>query len=342
MADESHWPETILINGVRRGSPYVRMVAGHMKCIPCDTWLQSPEHLLNKTHRQKCWWWCYGCNEPGYRQRPHCPNADWDSREINDRYWRSSHDSPPSDDLGPQDNGTQWARAAAQGSGGLGQGGRGKGKGKNAPRGSVGRNNDAAGGADGPAAAGSDDAAPSGSDGGGAAGAADGAAREADGGGAAADGAEPAPESDAIDPVEMNLDTASGQTVHYIDAIKCDIELLKTSLDGVANGMEDLRRALGAMITSNTLLTAEVTELKSRVSRSIDGQSAIERQLVNLDTVVQGMCMRGRPRPVPPGLSLSASTGALPPRNQHADSSDDQVHPPPGRAPPGAPSATAE
>eukprot|EP00959_Pyramimonas_sp_CCMP1952_P211866 4433753-Pyramimonas_sp.AAC.1 len=284
MADGRNWPETMLINGVRRGSPYVQMVAGHMKCIPCDTWVQSPGHLLNSRHRQKAWYWLYGCDQPGYRTRPHRPKADWESREINDRYWKD-HDSPPSDEQGTQDNGDQWARAAAQGLGGRGKGGRGKG----APCGSVGHATGAAGGADGRAAAGSDDGAARGSDGGSAAGAADGSARGADGGGAAAGGAADGAASDACDPMEMDLDAVScTRTKHYLDAITQDMGLIKNALEGVTKGMEDLRSALAAMITSNTVLTTEVMELKTRVNQSINGQTAIERQLANLDTVVQG------------------------------------------------------
>ena len=112
------WPETMIVDGKRVNSPYIFMESGHMKCRPCNMWIQSPGHLMsNPGHRSKAWYWCFGCDEPGYKTRPKCPNADWGSRQINERYWR---DSPVSDgpaqvqNQGAGGTARAWSKVAAK------------------------------------------------------------------------------------------------------------------------------------------------------------------------------------------------------------------------------------
>ena len=106
------------MNGVRQDSPYIWFTQGKFVCKPCDVILKNPDHLKKKTHLNKVWFWCYGCDEDGFRQRPKCPGADFDSRDINNKYWS---DIPGSEgqDQGQQHGGGQaWATAAASATGG--------------------------------------------------------------------------------------------------------------------------------------------------------------------------------------------------------------------------------
>ncbi|CAK0901261.1 unnamed protein product [Prorocentrum cordatum] len=73
-------PKTIIVDGRRVGSPYIQMVEGHYKCLPCNVWLQTPEHLKKLQHRNKAWHWCFGCNEAG-RRRQQC-NAELLAQKV--------------------------------------------------------------------------------------------------------------------------------------------------------------------------------------------------------------------------------------------------------------------
>eukprot|EP00959_Pyramimonas_sp_CCMP1952_P161881 3384704-Pyramimonas_sp.AAC.1 len=90
-----------------------------MKCAACKTWAQSPLHFESTRHRQQAWWYCYGRDQPGYKMKASCPQADWKSREINERYWKA-HDSPStSEDSQTVSNvWTASARGAASGAAG--------------------------------------------------------------------------------------------------------------------------------------------------------------------------------------------------------------------------------
>ena len=105
----TQWPETMIVDGQRVNSPYIVMRNGEFWCGACRVRLQAPQHLSKPQHNRKVWYWCFGCTDKGYTQAPHCAGADFESREVNDRYWR---DSPGSDEGQGQQRQAFTARAA--------------------------------------------------------------------------------------------------------------------------------------------------------------------------------------------------------------------------------------
>ena len=105
----TEWPETLIVNGQRVNSPYIVKNNGEFWCAACKVRLMSPQHLAKRQHVNKVWNWCYGCTDGGWNQKPKCEGAVFDSREVNDRYWR---DSPGSDEVQRQGGQAFSARAA--------------------------------------------------------------------------------------------------------------------------------------------------------------------------------------------------------------------------------------
>ena len=105
----TQWPETMIVDGQRVNSPYIVMRNGEFWCGACRVRLQAPQHLSKPQHNRKVWYWCFGCTDSGYTQAPHCAGADFESREVNARYWR---DSPSSDETQGQQRQAFTARAA--------------------------------------------------------------------------------------------------------------------------------------------------------------------------------------------------------------------------------------
>ena len=84
-------PEFVMTtSGLRIPSPYLEKRDDHWRCLACDTLLANAEHLQKKTHRNKAWYWCFGCTDAGYEQRARAPSVDFDTREITPKFWSNS------------------------------------------------------------------------------------------------------------------------------------------------------------------------------------------------------------------------------------------------------------
>ena len=84
-------PEFVMTtSGLRIPSPYLEKRDDHWWCLACDTLLANAEHLAKKTHRNKAWYWCFGCTDAGYEQRARAPSVDFDTREITPKFWSNS------------------------------------------------------------------------------------------------------------------------------------------------------------------------------------------------------------------------------------------------------------
>ena len=84
-------PEFVMTtSGLRVPSPYLEKRDDQWWCLACDTLLANAEHLAKKTHRNKAWYWCFGCTDAGYEQRARAPSVDFDTREITPKFWSNS------------------------------------------------------------------------------------------------------------------------------------------------------------------------------------------------------------------------------------------------------------
>ena len=104
-------PEFVMTRaGLRVPSPYIEQRGVGWWCLSCDCSLDNAAHLEKKTHRNKAWYWCFGCTDRGYEQRARAPFIDFDSREVTPKFWSNSPTEMQVDGA----PGAQWATAAQQ------------------------------------------------------------------------------------------------------------------------------------------------------------------------------------------------------------------------------------
>ena len=105
--------------------------------------------------------------------------------------------------------------------------------------------------------------------------------------------------------------------------MKEDFDKVKQSIDDLNTTVDVLKDLIAGLTTSLTVATTSVLDVKDRITKVATEQASINEKIDNMQTVIHGLCPRGRARP-----GLSASMGALPPYAQHRSTTE--VQGPPG------------